>query len=181
MLGITLELSHLFEKMNRLGGAFVATADPRYLEDHAAVTQQRASFKARFKEAGAAQDEVGVLDEVIDTSERQHKLQRIAFGAMQGGKPNPELALRTLHGAEYEKLTQALEAQVSRLTDTVHARTAATVKKETDELFVGILILGSGLGVLLLLTVAALVMIGAYRSPAAGGAAESPGLRPNSL
>ena len=37
-----------------------------------------------MKEAGASDEELKVLDKAIDTSDTQHKLQTIAFAAMQG-------------------------------------------------------------------------------------------------
>src|SRR5688572_16657002 len=167
-LSLTSELSRLTQTMSRLVRAFVATGDTKYLQDYYALTDYRTvmggsglreylkgedgqtngkSFPVRMKEAGAAADELKVLDKAIDTSDTQHKLQQIAFAAMQGlydpktaefvtgGDPSPDFALKTLYGPEYEKLQAGLMTDVNRLADLADARTAVTVQRATDHLW----------------------------------------------
>ncbi|HYC46356.1 MAG TPA: response regulator [Burkholderiales bacterium] len=190
-LALTSELSRLTQTMNRLVRAFAATGDTRYLQEYYALTDYRTvmggsglreylkgedgggakSITERLKEAGASEAELRTLDKAIDTSDTQHKLQQIAFAAMQGlydpaknefvtsGDPHPEFAMKTLYGPEYEKLQAGLMSDVNGLTDMVDARTAATVQRATDDLWRAIVLASVAMVVLLLLTVAGSLFI----------------------
>src|SRR5688572_18099465 len=191
-LALTSELSRLTQTMNRLVRAFAATADTKYLQEYYALTDYRTvmggsglreylkgedgggggkSLMERLKVAGASDQELITLDKAIDTSDKQHKLQQIAFAAIQGlydpktnefvtgGEPHPEFAMKTLYGPEYEKLQAGLMSDVNGLSDMVDARTAATVEKATDHLWRAIVLACAAMVVLLLLTVAGSLFI----------------------
>ena len=191
-LSLTSELSRLTQTMTRLVRAFAATGDTNYLQQYYALTDYRTvmggsglreylkgedgqadakSFPVRMKDAGASDEELKTLDKAIDTSDTQHKLQTMAFAAMQGlydpkkaefvtgGDANPEFALKTLYGAEYEKLQASLMGDVNQLTDMADARTAATVKRATDHLWTAIVLASAAMLVLLLLTIAGSLFI----------------------
>ncbi|HUP93616.1 MAG TPA: response regulator [Burkholderiales bacterium] len=191
-LSLTSELSRLTQTMSRLVRAYAATGDTRYLTEYYALTDYRTvmggsglreylkgedgvangkSFPVRMKEAGASDEELKVLDQAIDTSDTQHKLQQIGFAAMQGlydpeknefvtgGAPHPEFALKTLYGSEYEKLQAGLMADVNRLTDMADARTGLTVQRATEHLWRAIVLACAAMIVLLLLTIAGSLFI----------------------
>src|SRR5688500_3689029 len=103
-LALTSELARLTQTMSRLVRAFAATGDTQYLTQYYALTDYRTvmggsglreylkgedgsadgkSLSVRMKEAGASDAELKKLDAAIDTSDTQHKLQQIAFAAMQ--------------------------------------------------------------------------------------------------
>ena len=191
-LSLTSELSRLTQTMSRLVRAFAATGDTRYLTEYYALTDYRTvmggsglreylkgqdgggngkSLSERMKEAGASDEELKKLDKAIDTSDTQHKLQQIAFAAMQGlydpeknefvtgGEPHPEFALKTLYGPEYEKLQAGLMFDVNGLTDMADARTGLTVQKATDHLWRAIVLACAAMVVLLMLTLAGSLFI----------------------
>ena len=191
-LALTSELSRLTTTMSRLVRAFAATGDTKYLTQYYALTDYRTvmggsglreylkgeegsadgkSLSVRMKEAGASEDELKVLDKAIDTSDTQHKLQQIAFAAMQGlydpeknefvtsGQPHPEFALKMLYGGEYEKLQAGLMTDVNGLTAMADTRTGATVQKATDHLWRAIVVACAAMVVLLLLTLAGSLFI----------------------
>lgn len=154
--------------MDRRHAGFAFAAELARLSQPVASDEVRASLQSiveRFRQSGASQEELKLLDTILRA---QQDLQQIAAAAMQGlfdpvqgefatgGGANAQRKLQAAYGAGYEKQQAKLITDVNRLIALADARTRSAVDAARDAVGRELMLLAAVMIVLL----AALVAFG---------------------
>ncbi len=101
----------------------------------------RVSMRSRMVSLGFQEAELAALEEVLTESEALKQLEQVAFAATQGrydpatrafvsdGQPHPDLAVKLVHGRDYDQQHARVAVAVARLMEQADQRTGRQVEE----------------------------------------------------